>query len=336
MSKKESDFHNRAIQAVKCLLGMYIANQEPEDFINAVEEFPDNFLTVGTGRHEFYKNKKEFLIGLSADQKEARDVQFELQDEWYEVQEISRDVCVVYGSIWVREKSTPGKSVLIDMEGSRLTVVCLDTVKGVRICSIHHSMPYLDQGEDEYYPKSLASLADEAIKRSKALEYLVELDYMTELYNRVCMEQHVDQAMKGENGYFFCIDLDDFKCVNDSLGHLAGDQTIKAFARLLRKSFADHAIIGRMGGDEFAVWDSTIQDDNTAMKHFQTLIEGCCSLSEKIGISVNCSAGIAFSHPSDEGFTALYKRADQAMYCAKRKGKGCICWAETPASEIPS
>ena len=60
------------------------------------------------------------------DQVEARDIQFELQDEWYEAQRITDDVCLVYGGIWIREKSTPGKPVLIDMEGSRFTVVCRD------------------------------------------------------------------------------------------------------------------------------------------------------------------------------------------------------------------
>ena len=82
---------------------------------------------IGTGRHEFYKNRDDFLKGMTADQVEARDIQFELQDDWYEAQRITDDVCLVYGGIWIREKSTPGKPVLIDMEGSRFTVVCRDT-----------------------------------------------------------------------------------------------------------------------------------------------------------------------------------------------------------------
>ncbi len=141
----------------------------------------------------------------------------------------------MYGSIWVREKSAPGKAVLVDMEGSRFTVVCRDTADGVQICSLHHSMPYLEQGEDEYYPQTLVSLANEAIQRSKALEQRVELDHMTGLYSRVYLEHHVRQKLIKEAGYFFSVDLDDFKSVNDSMGHLAGDKVIREFSQLLKK-----------------------------------------------------------------------------------------------------
>ena len=85
----------------------------------------------------------------------------------------------------MREKASSGKAVLVDMEGSRFTVVCRNSQNGIEICSIHHSMPYIDQGEDEYYPKSLATLANEAVQKSRALERRVEMDHMTELDNRV-------------------------------------------------------------------------------------------------------------------------------------------------------
>ncbi|UWP59635.1 diguanylate cyclase domain-containing protein [Ruminococcus gauvreauii] len=327
MSEIQSEFCKKAVEKVRDLWHLYIINHEPDQMERGLYGLPGNLLMIGTGRHEFYKNREEFLRGITADQLEARNIQFELQDEWYEAQEITGDVCVVYGSIWVREKSAPGKAVLVDMEGSRFTVVCRDTADGVQICSLHHSMPYLEQGEDEYYPQTLVSLANEAIQRSKALEQRVELDHMTGLYSRVYLEHHVRQKLIKEAGYFFSVDLDDFKSVNDSMGHLAGDKVIREFSQLLKKIFGTSAIIGRMGGDEFAVWDSTLREKSMAGMRFLALTEGCRVLSGRLDIPVSCSAGIAFSGGNGEDFTDLYLRTDKAMYIAKERGKGRYCWA---------
>ena len=328
MARAYSDFHRRAMEKVRRLWHLYIVNEEPERLERELEALPSDLVMIGTGRHELYKCREEFLRGMTADRTEARDIRFELQDEWYDVQEISPDVCVVYGSIWAREKGAPGKAVLVDMEGSRFTAVCRDTPRGVEVCSIHHSMPYADQGEDEFYPKTLASLSNEAVEKTKALERRVEMDHMTELYNRVYMEWHVTQAMGRESGFFFALDLDEFKRVNDTMGHLAGDQVIRAFADALRRTFAPSAMLGRMGGDEFAVWDSAVLGRAEAEGRFAALAEECRALCEGLGAHVSCSAGIAFCGRAEEDFAALYQRADRALYRAKSLGKGRFCWAE--------
>lgn len=121
---------------------------------------------------------EEFLRGITADQLEARR-SVRAADEWYEAQEITGEVCVVYGKhCRVRENPLRAKRFLVDMEGSRFTVVCRDTANGVQISSLHHSMPYLEQ-ERMKISSDTASLANEAIQRSKALEQRVELDHMT-------------------------------------------------------------------------------------------------------------------------------------------------------------
>ncbi|MGI5896819.1 MAG: diguanylate cyclase domain-containing protein [Oscillospiraceae bacterium] len=333
MVRTYSDFEQGAIEQVRQLWHMYIVNPEPEQLEGALSNLPPELLMIGTGRHEMYKNRDEFLAGMTEDQIEARDIRFELQDEWYEAQKITEDVCVVFGSIWVREKASSGKAVLVDMEGSRFTVVCRNAQNGIEICSVHHSMPYIDQGEDEYYPKSLATLANEAVQKSKALERRVELDHMTELYNRTYMEWHVSQTLKSETGFFYIFDLDEFKAVNDSMGHLAGDKVIQEFARLLKRIFAPSAILGRMGGDEFAVWDSSISGEREATARFDHLSEECRKLSVRLKTSVSCSAGIAVNYRTGENFSALYQRADQALYRAKAHGRNGFCWAENKAIE---
>ena len=334
MVQQYSAFHIKAMEKVRRLWHIYIVNLEHGELEKELSSLPEDLLMIGTGRHELYKSLDEFAAGMTEDQLEARDIQFELQDEWYDVREITDDVCVVFGSIWVREKVTPGKVILVDMEGSRFTVVCRKVDEDVEICSIHHSMPYIDQGEDEYYPKTLASLANEAVKKSKVLERRVEMDHMTELYNRVYMEWHVSQVIKKEAGYFFVMDLDGFKNVNDSMGHLAGDKVIQEFARLLREISDPSSILGRMGGDEFAMWDSSVSCSEEAEERFSALAEGCRELSDSLGVHVSCSAGIAVSFRTGEDFSSLYQRADRALYHAKSRGKGCFCWAHSKAPEI--
>lgn len=328
MSDAYTDFQTEAIKRVRQLWHMYLVNPEPEELAQIITMLPDHFLMIGTGRHELYRNREEFLAGMTADQIEARSIEFELQDEWYDVCAISDDICVVFGSIWVREKPVPGKAILVDMEGSRFTVVCRKGQNDIEICSIHHSMPYIDQGEDEFYPKTLSSLANEAIQKSKVLEHRLEMDHMTELYNRVYMEWHAAQAIKQEVGYFYILDLDNFKQINDTMGHLAGDKVILAFANLLRKMAHPSALLGRMGGDEFAVWDSSIHSKKEAERRFAEVTEGCRQLSTQLHVSISCSAGITSNNRAGEDFTTLYQRADQALYQAKSNGKGCYCWAE--------
>lgn len=316
-----NDFHRKAIEKVRKLWHLYLLNEDSQLLVEEFGNLPDDLLMIGTGRHEFYKSKNEFIDGMNEDQLEARDIQFELQDEWYEVKGITDNVCIVYGSVWAREKVSPGKTVYVDLEGSRFSIICLNKEDGIEIRSIHHSMPYIDQVNGEYYPRSLSSLARE-------LEHRIELDHMTELYSRYYMEQHVQEAMEKANGYFLVMDLDGFKHINDTKGHIIGDQVIEKFADLLRTIASSSAILGRMGGDEFAIWDSEIESREKLELKFAELLEGCKQLSTDLGVEISCSAGVAYGNHEEECFIDLYKRADEALYQAKSKGKACLIWAE--------
>ena len=88
------------------------------------------------------------------------------------------------------------------------------------------------------------------------MERRAELDSMTELLNHAAFEKYVAAALVegGEGSAFFMIDLDDFKQVNDTLGHPEGDRIIMEFADVLRDVFAGDALVGRMGGDEFGAF----------------------------------------------------------------------------------
>lgn len=321
MTLRKKDFHKRSIDKVKKLWHLYILGENPTMLEKELNDLSDHLVMIGTGSHEFYQSKEAFLSGMSQDQMEARTIKFELQDEWYEVQDINETVCMVYGGIWAREKVLPGQTVFVDMQGSRFTILCQDTDNGVQVCSIHHSMPYMDQGSDEYYPKTLSTLA-------KELEQKVEVDRMTSFYSRYYMEKHVTDAIKDNDGYFFALDLDDFKHINDTKGHLMGDLVIIEFANSLRNIFSSSALFGRMGGDEFAVWDTQIASAIDAENRFNQLLKACEMITDKLNTQITCSAGIVFSHHETRDFSYIYQKADQALYQAKALGKKQLHWVD--------
>lgn len=330
MSAPRTDFETRAVAKVQALWHVYLLPGQPEELLREAESLPGNMVVIGTGRHEVYESRDAFLGSLEADRLEAQDIEFEVLDEWYAVQTVTPEVCVVYGTLWLREKAAPGKTVYVEMD-SRFTAVCRDTPQGAEVCSVHHSLPYVDQGEDEYYPKTLSAVAEEALQKSRALEHRMELDGLTELLNRVAFEHHVAEALP-KGGALVMLDLDRFKEVNDTLGHPAGDKLIRGFAQALRQAFGPGALVGRMGGDEFAVFLAGVDADPTRVDAcFTALLDACGGLAQQIGRTFSCSAGAATVQPGED-FPALYRRADHALYHAKSQGKSRLCWAGGPAA----
>ena len=190
-------------------------------------------------------------------------------------------------------------------------------------------MPYLYQQDGEYYPKSFANQAEEALKRSKVLEQSIQLDALTGLYNRRYTEQHITRLLHEDHqfGLLLAIDLDSFKAVNDTLGHLAGDELLKKAAVIMTQSVPANAIIGRVGGDEFLIFLPGITDKPQGQATARRLLQGIDAL-EAPDLAPTCSIGITLAHGDQDTFHAAYKRADQALYQAKSHGKNGYCWYE--------
>ena len=120
------------------------------------------------------------------------------------------------------------------------------------------------------------------------------------------------------------IDLDDFKLVNDTLGHPEGDRVIVAFADVLSDVFAQDAYVGRMGGDEFAAFVECPLSVAQAEAKARTLVERWTACSDG-RVRLGCSVGLA-SVARDQTFFDLYHAADKALYASKRNGKGRFSW----------
>jgi two-component system CheB/CheR fusion protein len=159
------------------------------------------------------------------------------------------------------------------------------------------------------------------------IEFLATHDELTTLPNRTLFMDRINQAIAraqrlGQAFAVLFVDLDDFKTVNDSLGHAAGDQLLRAVAVRLRECVRNADTVARFGGDEFALLIEA-SSANEAEMTARRVIDSLCLPMEVGGNSVAAGASVGISlFPEDgEDPETLLRNADSAMYQAKENGK---------------
>ena len=163
-------------------------------------------------------------------------------------------------------------------------------------------------------------------KNQELLEQKAERDSLTDLYNKAKMrklvEKHVRQTDDIE-GAFLIIDIDDFKTINDTCGHLYGDEVLIKIANTILISAGMEDYAGRIGGDEFCVF---CRGKNVGQHAVETA-ERISRMADQIQLSgrrVTLSMGIS-RYPEDaSSYEELYQKADQALYRVKRSGKNAF------------
>jgi diguanylate cyclase (GGDEF)-like protein/PAS domain S-box-containing protein len=160
----------------------------------------------------------------------------------------------------------------------------------------------------------------------KRLEYLASHDSLTGLANRVLLRDRIQrQFARGSRGdqrfALHLIDLDRFKSINDSQGHLYGDKLLCRIAEMLSELVGEEDTVARVGGDEFAVLQSNIAGAEEA-GHLAEIIIARLNEGEQVpdGLNVGASIGISIAPQDAQDAETLMKNADQAMYAAKRAG----------------
>jgi diguanylate cyclase (GGDEF)-like protein len=158
----------------------------------------------------------------------------------------------------------------------------------------------------------------------EAAEELASRDVLTGARNRMCIETMMENRVAAEAGFCVAmIDIDGFKKVNDTHGHLVGDELLKQFAAELRSACRSTDVIGRWGGDEFLILlDCQLTEATAQIERLRKWVCGDYTLAAKAGplkLSLNASIGLAERLPQ-ESLKALLARADAAMYERKRGG----------------
>jgi diguanylate cyclase (GGDEF)-like protein len=166
-------------------------------------------------------------------------------------------------------------------------------------------------------------------KAEEQIEFLAYYDGLTGLPNRSLLRDRLTVAIanakrRGDKVAALFLDLDNFKNVNDSLGHSAGDLLLKDVAIRLKAIIREQDTIARLGGDEFVISLTSIRSEADAAviaARVVSRVDGRYSL-QGCDLSVTCSLGISIFPDHADDVDALLKNADAAMYSAKRHGRG--------------
>lgn len=172
-------------------------------------------------------------------------------------------------------------------------------------------------------------------RKSAGLQHLAETDQLTGLYNKVTTERKIKEYF-AENpdsqSLLFVLDIDNFKKINDTMGHAFGDEVLREIGQGLKQQFRASDIIGRAGGDEFVILLKHITEDRYVIREARKLenfFKGL-QVGKYTKYSVTSSIGCAVFTKDGEDFETLYKMADEALYKAKQRGKNQLAFYKDP------
>ncbi|WP_256805411.1 EAL domain-containing protein [Bradyrhizobium sp. Bra64] len=169
--------------------------------------------------------------------------------------------------------------------------------------------------------------ATERLRADERIAHLAHYDALTDLPNRVLMRGHLERRIaelaQGKPFAILYIDVDEFKGVNDSLGHEAGDELLRQVANRLRACVSGNDLVARLGGDEFAIVKAGTSDQDELTALAEQILKALrapvnCNGQE---IPTDASIGIAIAPEHGDNLDDLLKRADLAMYAAKSEGR---------------
>lgn len=220
------------------------------------------------------------------------------------------------------------------------------------VITVHHDAPRVwDEDEINFVATAalMISLALEAAQRQEAegrIEQLAWYDPLTGLPNRNLLRETMrDMIMTAANRRrriaVMLIDLDRFKDVNDTLGHLVGDALIKSAAQVLKETVGDSGLVARLGGDEFVVLVNEFEHRQEVALLAARIAQALnrTDLVPNVDTQVSASIGVALFPEHGREMSTLLKNADAAMYQAKRDGRNQFSFfnpirAERAAREV--
>jgi len=224
--------------------------------------------------------------------------------------------------------ATVGGSVLIARNISRPIRSLAQAAQRIQAGDYTSGVPVSTQGEIGALAATFNHMQDAIALREGEIRRLAYRDPLTDLPNRALfMEQLQDTiAACGQAGRSFSVllmDLDRFRFVNDTLGHQAGDRVLIEVASRLRAALSDDDILARLGGDEFAALLSPLSrlESTSVAEHLLSCLQGPVMIDAQ-SLDVGVSIGIAHFPRHGTDAVTLLRRADVAMYVAKREHRG--------------
>lgn len=168
---------------------------------------------------------------------------------------------------------------------------------------------------------------DREKRQQQALLEQAQRDALTGLYNKATVNALVGQRMQEKTSEelqaLLMIDIDYFKTVNDTYGHLCGDSLLSDVAAVLSSHIRSTDVAGRIGGDEFLIYLPEVTSEAAVSKKIQSLLASLRLLTPEIGAPpITCSIGAAVFQRGTIDYHTLYQCADRALYHQKNNGRG--------------
>lgn len=185
----------------------------------------------------------------------------------------------------------------------------------------------------QYANIEIMETVEEQQREAALLRHKASRDELTGLYKKNYFEEKVKEklstACQGEIHALVCLDLDNFKDINDKLGHMFGDEVLKQTSIIMRLVSSKDDLACRFGGDEFCIFFSNINLHEDLGNKLQLLLDKAkteCQI-ENTQFPISISIGGAFYTQNGCSFKELFEQADKALYRAKSMGKGKYCIA---------
>lgn len=179
--------------------------------------------------------------------------------------------------------------------------------------------PVLDRGEPVRMVGVISNIHSQRQERER-LTRQARQDAFTGLLNKKAAFDAADRMLRQApyaSHALVVLDIDKLKIINDTFGHAAGDEVIRAVAQSLRETFRQSDALGRFGGDEFVVFMNGIGERSAVLRKLEKLMK------TKQPYGAQCSVGVAFYPEHGTGIRELFRRADEALYLSKRQRDVC-------------
>ncbi|MCM1388020.1 MAG: sensor domain-containing diguanylate cyclase [Bacillus sp. (in: Bacteria)] len=169
------------------------------------------------------------------------------------------------------------------------------------------------------------------IKKQKQLEEKADTDLLTGLNNKLATERKIKEFIEkypDKQSMMFILDIDNFKKINDTMGHAFGDEVLRSLGKQIGVLFRATDIVGRAGGDEFIIFLKDIADMEAIKKEAKKVEDFFKDFKagEYTKYSATASIGVAIFPKEGNSFENIYKAADQALYKAKKRGKNQLAF----------
>ncbi len=234
------------------------------------------------------------------------------------------NACVLSGAI----SAATSRQILSEIENSQAGEIVTSDPDASRNRALSWTFQPMSGGGTVVLVEDITERKDAEAR----ISHLARYDELTQLPNRVNFRDEIGRLLATRYGSeqrsaLLFVDLDQFKQVNDTLGHPCGDQLLCAVADRLREMLRPEDFVARFGGDEFVVFQQNIQSHDDAAALARRIVD---RLSERYKIDnhlveIGASVGIAMTAPG-VGADTLLKNADMALYRAKADGRGTFCF----------